>query len=238
MAEQGAGVAIVAALPREIAGLTRGTRPDPGLLKRGIRLHRIPGAVVVAAGMGASRATLAVEAALAAEASVKALISVGLAGACLPGLQAGSVLEVNMVVDAQTGERFESDAKPGSAGSSVTLVTTGSIADVKEKRRLLESYGAALVDMEGATIARLALAHGLGFRAIKAISDEHDFAMESLAAFADKSGQFRTAAFALHAALRPTEWGGVMRLGRKSAAALRALDQAVRLTLDLWLATG
>jgi adenosylhomocysteine nucleosidase len=223
-----AQVAIVAALPREIAGLVCGTRADTALLKRGIRLHRIPGAVVVAAGMGAARVTLAVEAALAAERSTEMLVSMGLAGACAPKLQPGSVVEANVVVDARTGERFVSAAKAG-----VTLATIASIAGVEEKRRLFESYGAVMVDMEAATVARLALARGLAFRAIKGISDAHDFEMKELAAFADERGQFRTAAFALHTALRPATWGRTMRLGRDSAAAVRELERRVRMAVGL-----
>jgi adenosylhomocysteine nucleosidase len=230
--QESARVAIVAALPREIAGLARGMRADAALAKRGIRLYRIPGAVVVAAGMGAVRATLAVEAALAAERSVAMLVSVGFAGACAPGLRAGSVLEASVVVDTRTGERFESAAERGGEERKVTLATIGSVASVREKRRLFETYGASMVDMEAATIARLARARGLGFRAIKGISDAHDFELETLAAFAGKKGQFRTAAFAVHAALRPARWARTMKLGRDSAAALRTLEQTLRRVVD------
>lgn len=79
-------VAIIAALPREIAELVRGVAADEVLRQRGIYLYRLPKAVVVAAGMGATRAELAVEAALAAGA-VDLLISAGLAGACSPDLK-------------------------------------------------------------------------------------------------------------------------------------------------------
>ena len=55
-----AKIAIIAALPREIAGLVRGTRPDAALVKDGVWLYRVPGTVIVAAGMGAERAAVAV----------------------------------------------------------------------------------------------------------------------------------------------------------------------------------
>ena len=89
-----------------------------------------------------------------------------------------------------------------------------------------------MVDMEAATVAKLARARGLPFRAIKAISDEHDFELEALNHFADQRGQFRTAAFALHAAMRPALWKSTMQLGRASAEAIRALDQAVLRLID------
>jgi adenosylhomocysteine nucleosidase len=214
-----AQIAIIAALPREIATLVRRTAADAALVKRGVWLYRMEGAVVVAAGMGAERAAIAVEAA----GDVEMLISTGLAGGCAVGVVAGSVLEVDVVVDAATGERFGTGA-----GAGVTLATAGTIASVGEKARLAESYGAVLVDMEAATVGRLARDKGLGFRAIKGVSDGYDFELSSLAKFAGKRGSFRTGAFALHTAVRPWEWGRAMALGRGSAKALAGLDVALR----------
>jgi adenosylhomocysteine nucleosidase len=77
--------------------------------------------------------------------------------------------------------------------------------------------------MEAATVARLAAAKGLRFRAIKGISDAHDFEMESMSRFADAHGHFRIGAFALHTALRPASWQSAMRLGRESNRALTKL---------------
>jgi len=71
-------IGIVAALPREIAGLVRGVKPDAAMVDQGIYLYRLPQAVVVAAGMGAVRASLAVGAVLGK--GVTTLISTGLAG--------------------------------------------------------------------------------------------------------------------------------------------------------------
>jgi adenosylhomocysteine nucleosidase len=216
---------VIAALPREIAGLVRGTRADAALLRSGIHLHRMANAIVVAAGMGAVRVTLAVQAALRDASSVETLISAGLAGACSPEVVTGDVVEANLVIDARTGERFVADAPEGARR---TLVTAETIASIAEKARLAASYGAGLVDMEAATVARLAQAHGLRFRAIKGISDAHDFGLESLRRFADARGHFRTAAFALHTALRPGTWSAAMRLGRDSKRALVTLESALR----------
>jgi adenosylhomocysteine nucleosidase len=132
-------------------------------------------------------------------------------------LEPGSVAEAGCVVDAQTGERY------GSEG--LLLATTASIASVAEKARLAASYGAAMVDMEAATVARLARAHGLGFRAVKGISDAHDFELEGLSKFAGPRGTFRTGAFALHTMLRPGTWGKAMELGKNSKRALVSLTE-------------
>src|SRR6202020_1215250 len=96
--------AIIAALPREVKQLVRGWQE-----------HRLPGkivvysndlAVVACAGLGAARATLAVQAAVSLPPAVTTLISVGLAGACDPSLRVGEIVRAGVVVDTQSGERF------------------------------------------------------------------------------------------------------------------------------------
>ena len=216
-------LAIIAALPREIAGLVRGVPADRELLRRGVHLYRLPNAIVVTAGMGATRVTLAVEAALRS-APMPTLLSVGLAGGCSPSLAAGVVEEVALVIDARTGERFVSST----ATSGPTLATVDAVAGVLEKARLAATYGAALVDMEAATVARLALANGLRFRAIKAVSDAHSFELPSLARFSGRRGEFRAATFALHLALRPRHWSKAIQLGRDSHRALSALTSTLQ----------
>jgi adenosylhomocysteine nucleosidase len=218
------GLAIIAALPREIAALVKGARPDRSLLVRGIHHYRLPGAVVVAAGMGASRATLAVESALLTG-GVTMLVSAGLAGSCSPQIAAGAIVEATQILDTHTGERYTTMFPQG---DTRLLATTSTIASVHEKARLLATYDAAMVDMEAAAIARLATAHGVWFRAIKAISDAHDFELASLGRFSTPHGHFRTGAFALHTALRPHRWRKTMHLGGNSNRALAALTSRLR----------
>ena len=218
-------VGIIAALPREVAALVQGwkRRQSPD----GVVVYTDGYAVVACAGMGAARAELAVQAAMAAV-SLNGLISVGLAGACDAGLRAGDVVRAGTVVDAGTGEKFE-DSRHWQV-----LVSVDAIAGRSEKERLGRLYGAAAVDMEAAAVGRMARLHGLDFSAIKAISDEADFEIEGLAQFATADGQFREGASALHAALRPAMWGKVIALGRNSSKALAALTAALRVELDLY----
>ena len=213
-------IALIGALPREVAGLVSGVRPEPSLRRAGVFLYKLPTCVVVCGGMGATRVTLAVRAAV--EAGATSLASVGLAGGCDPAQSAGSVVEAEVVVDALSGERYV--GLPGAG----TLVTTHTIASVSEKTRLFAAYGASVVDMEAATVARLAGLHGLAFRAVKAVSDEHDFELSSLARFASPQGHFRTGAFALRTALRPVHWRKAMQLGAGSQKALRALTARLK----------
>jgi adenosylhomocysteine nucleosidase len=215
--------AIVAALPREVRHLVRGWQRH--LLPGKVVAYTSESGVVACAGMGAVRATLAVQAALSLR-PVTVVVSVGLAGACDPALRVGDVVRVGVVVDAQTGERF------GDAQSARVLVSAGAIASVAEKRRLYESYGASAVDMEAAAVARIAEANGLRFEAIKAISDDAGFELRELAWFATHDGQFREAAFAMHAGLRPQLWGKLLQLAGNSNRALRALTAEVESRLD------
>jgi len=220
-----ARIAIIAALPREIEELVRGVPQDSELRRRGIHLYRLEKAIVVAAGMGAARAELAVEAALA-EGGVQLLVSTGLAGACTPDLHAGEVVEAGIIVDGQNGMRYA--AGPG---SDLVLASVNSIANVREKARLSRSYLCSMVDMEAATVARLAVAKGVAFRAIKGISDGYDFELEGLSQFTGEHGEFRSAAFTLYTALRPGTWSKAMQLGRNSQRALTALTETLRLVI-------
>jgi adenosylhomocysteine nucleosidase len=226
-----ASLAIIAALPRELALLSRDLHAVPVSRGNGtiVEAGSLEGGgsqvLLVTAGMGAARASLAVAAALA-HGPVHTILSVGLAGACNPHLSPGSVVEATVVIDSRSGERFATHAHLAHSTGGV-LVTADRIAGVAEKRRLHLSYGADVVDMEAATVARLALAHGLPFRAIKSISDEHDVDLTALAAFADVQGQFRTGAFALHTLLRPARWPAAATLGRNSKRALETLTAAI-----------
>ena len=215
--------AIIAALPREVKHLVRGWQE-----------HRLPGKIVVysndlgvvaCAGMGASRATLAVQAAMSIK-PVTALLSVGLAGACDPALRVGEIVRAGVVVDTQSGERFSNSE------FEQILVSAPSIASVAEKRRLFASYGASAVDMEAATVARMAQAHGLGFRAIKAISDEATFELQELARFATHDGQFREAGFAAYSAVRPQMWAKLFQLAGNSKRAVDALTSELESQLN------
>ena len=216
-------IAIIAALPREIAALVRGVEPHVTFERRGVLVYEMPDAVIVAGGMGPHRATLAFEAARAV-APITMVISAGLAGACSAGLAAGELAEAATVIEARTGERYAAGDSP----HQHVLVSSDAIAGVKDKNRFAETYGAVMVDMEAATIARLAAAHGVSFRAIKAISDGHEFEMPSLSLFADHNGHFRTGAFAMYTAMRPQHWSKAIELGRGSKHGLAKLHAALR----------
>lgn len=149
--------AIIAALPRELAPLARALNAQTiiranGLLLQSATLPNHPDPILlVTAGMGATRVAVAVAAALA-HAPVSTLLSVGLAGACDPHLRPGTLINASLVIDTRSGERF-TPTLPLPGIPSGVLVTVDVIAGTAEKQRLHQSYTAAAVDMEAATVA-------------------------------------------------------------------------------------
>jgi adenosylhomocysteine nucleosidase len=217
--------AIIAALPREVKHLVRGWQQ-----------HRLPNktvvytngfAVVACGGIGPARATLAVQAAMAMK-PVTTLLSVGLAGACYPSLKIGDIVRAGVVVDTQSGERYSNSE------FKQVLVSTPAIASVKEKQRLYESYRASAVEMDAATVARIAQAHNLPFQAIKAISDDAIFELQELARFATKDGQFREAAFAAYSITQPRLWSKLFQLAGNSKRAIQSLTAELESQLDFY----
>jgi adenosylhomocysteine nucleosidase len=215
----------IAAFPREIAAVVahRGWRADRSLSGRNIHLFEHEDAILACAGMGAHRATLALEAALALGPASE-LISVGWAGACTGRLAVGEVVRADVVIDTRTGERFST---AGENQGRQIVVTVAAPASLKEKQRLEMSYHASAVDMEAAAVARIARARELPFYAIKAISDAYDFELPGMEKFTTPEGQIREAAFALRLAFHPSLWKPVATLAKGSKLAAGNLQAAI-----------
>lgn len=216
---------MIAAMAGELKPLVRGWTKMPVARGSGIVMwQRERGAdqhVAVAAGMGSAAARRAFTAAEFAG-SLDAVLSVGLAGALTAQPTPGACFRASEIIDAQTGERFTLLGQ-----RRLRLVTTPAVASIAEKRRLAESYGAAMVDMEAATVARLAQMRGIPVFCLKAISDGPDAELPDLNPFIDVDGKLRMGAFLAHVAIRPATWGPLAQLGRHSAAGARALAEAV-----------
>jgi adenosylhomocysteine nucleosidase len=221
-------IAIVAALPREIAELVRGWKNESRPKKK-IFIYTRGCAVVACAGMGARRAELAVRAALE-YGPVGQILSVGWAGALRYGITAGAVLQPASVIDAVTGERFSCDSGKG------TLVTAAQVADAEQKDILAAQFNADCVDMEAAAVARIAAQHGIPFRAVKAISDARDAKLPPLQMFTTDDGWFRETTFAAYIAARPWLWPGVLRMAVHSSRAAQNLCRELRRMLQTYAA--
>ncbi len=219
-------VAIVAALEREVRGLTKNWRITERQHEgRSFQFFGHGNAVLVCGGIGAQAARRAAEATISLY-SPSVIYSVGFAGALEARLKVGDVVEPALVVNASDGSRT---ALPGGNG---ILVSFSSVASPEQKAKLRESFGAQLVDMEAAAVAQAAQARGVEFAAVKAISDEFDFALPAMERFVDLGGQFQQLRFALFAALRPWLWPKLLQLAGNSNRAASALCDRLRASLD------
>jgi nucleoside phosphorylase len=215
-------VAIVAALEREISGLTRAwNRVQQEYDGRNFVFFEQGEVVAVAGGIGVQSARRAAEAVIALYRPTL-IQSVGFAGALDAGLRAGDVFMPAAVIDARDGSRvvIGGAAEQGHA----VLVTFMEVAGVQQKRSLAKAYSAQAVDMEAAAVAAAAHAQGIAFAVTKVISDESGFEMPQMARFIDSSGQFRGASFAAFIVLRPWLWRRVALLAGNSRKAAKALS--------------
>jgi len=210
-------VALVAALKREVWPVVkRWTACEREFDGRKFTFFENERAVVVCGGIGADAARRAAEAIIQLY-NPTAVESVGFAGALVPELEVGTVIEIKLVIDARDGSRAESPR------GDWTLVSTGSIAGVAQKAKLAQTYGAHAVDMESAAVVRAAQCHRIPFLALKVISDAHDFEMPQMERFVTHNGRFRTRRFFFFALLRPWLWPAIVRFARNSKKAAMAL---------------
>jgi nucleoside phosphorylase len=223
-------IAIIAAMEREIAPLVRGWQR--GTLPSGERkfvLFECGGVLAVVSGIGCRNAELAART-IVAQYRPTLLISAGLAGALIRSLKVASVFTPNVVVDAADGAEFRCTAD-GNHVSGGVLVSAAEIAGAEAKRKLVNRFHGLVVDMEAAGVAKVAQQEQIGFRCVKAISDEADFVLPPMGNFFNDAGEFQRGKFALWAALRPWQWPRIAALARNSKRAIAALSD--RLHQDL-----
>ncbi len=218
-------IGIIAALPAELSPLVRGwsrLSDDAFMTERsGVTV------VAVAGGMGSARAEKAMSIAEAGG-PLHALVSAGWAGGASCGVQPGTAYEVGEVVDAASGERYVTAA----ATSPITLATLDRVAGRAEKRRLAEAYGVSLVDMEAATLAKLARRRGIPFHSWKAVSDVASEDLPDFNRFLDSNKQLRTGQLAAYALIHPRYMAPLVRMGKNAKSGAEALAQALRCWID------
>lgn len=217
-------IGIIAALPGELKPLVKGWKRAP-TQQRFVAKWTMAGSdmwIAVCAGMGADAATRAFAQA-ETDGPLDTVLSIGWAGALREEVYPGEFLIPNNVVDAQTGERYvlAEREKP------VVLVTTAQMANEAEKRRLAETYGGMLVDMESATIVRLAQMRGIPVCCMKIITDDVTAKLPNLNPFIDAMGQMKMTNLIGHVLLRPGYWPELIRLGRASASGANYLAAAL-----------
>jgi adenosylhomocysteine nucleosidase len=219
-------IAIIAALPGELKPLVKGWQrvaAAPAGTKKWILSRDADTWIAVCAGMGAEAALRAYATAVS-DGPVDMLLSVGWAGSLHAEVLPGTVQVPTVVIDAQTGERFNlTEGK-----RQWRLVTTARVADGAEKTRLAATYReAVLVDMEAATVARLADMHGIPLLCIKGVSDAAGATLPDFSSFIDQKGQMRMARFLTYIAVRPGYWPSLLHLGKNSARAANAMRDLI-----------
>jgi len=225
----GGRTAIVVALAREVAPLVKGWSEK--VLDYGGREFEIfenRSVIVVCGGIGAEAARRACEAAIAIY-HPGGLVSAGFAGALTASQQVGDVVIPEQIVDVRDGSRFNAVTGEG------RLVSFSEIASQEQKASLAKAYEAKAVDMEAASVARSAQIHGVGFMAVKAISDEVHETLPDMRPFIEGNGEFRVGRLVTFAAVRPWLWPRLFMLARNSAKASKALCRALQPYVNMWV---
>ena len=216
--------AIIAAFPGELKPLVQGW---PHGNRNGVDFwaQRDPEDewIVASAGAGQPAATRAF-AAIEDGGPVDLVFSVGWAGALAPHIAPGTAHNVAGVIDVRTGERFPCDAEAG----EVWLATSPRVADEAEKCRLASTYGAGLVDMEAAAIARLAAMRAIPFYAIKGVSDGFHANLPDFNRFLSAEGKFEMGRLLVFAILHPWYWPALVRMGENSRKAAQSIAQSLK----------
>jgi adenosylhomocysteine nucleosidase len=230
--------AFIAAFPGELKPLVRtvvssGNSPRvwPHSTRGGVHFWAVRNEeeewIAACAGAGQVAATRAF-AAIEDGGPIDLVFSLGWAGALTPELAPGSAHSVAGVIDVRTGERFRCDAESGHEW----LVTAPVVAGPDEKFRLARAYSAALVDMEAASIARLAAMREIPFYCIKGVSDGFDAKLPDFNRFISSSGQLETARLVLYAMFRPWHWPALIQMGENSSKASQGIAELVLNLLD------
>ena len=208
---------LIAALEREVAPLVRSFRRQRPK-GQSFAVFEWADVSVVCGGIGSKSAAAATRWSVAAL-KPEVVMSVGFAGALLPNCSVGDVVTPATVIDSSTGESFTTLSRSG------VLVTAPAVLPEDEKRALATRFHADAVDMEAASVARVAQQNGIPFVAVKVISDELGFPMPVLDRFVDEVGTFSNSKLLAYAAFRPQLWPVLARLGKNAKFASSQLCQ-------------
>jgi farnesyl-diphosphate farnesyltransferase len=193
-------IAIVTALPEELAPLLRRAKIERVTRFGGLRCHAgtLNGTPVVlmAGGDGVKRAEESVGM-LLQRFDVSLLIGAGIAGGLVPALRAGDLITASEV-RSPNGSVMQCQPLPGVG--PVSICTVERIAGTVAAKHELAASGAQAIDTESAGWARAASMAGVPFSVVRAIFDSVD---EEIPAFVAGDGSIDRAAVVRHALLHP-----------------------------------
>jgi adenosylhomocysteine nucleosidase len=183
-------------------------------------VYRWENSIVVCSGPGYKNAASAAQQAID-RFSPEMMVSIGFAGALVPGMKVGDIFVPRHIVSERTGSAFTSPRGRGS------LVTADTVAGKDRKHVLFARFRAQAVDMEAAAVAAVAASQNCEFLALKVISDELDTGIDFIEPFIRPEG-FRVGAFLAYLLVRPWLWPTVLCLRRDSCRAAENLCRAIR----------
>lgn len=237
-------VAIVTAMPEETRAVLQGARHRKMNLINGRHTCRcnITGhdIVLVEAGMGLLNAGWA--ATLVAEEKPDLIISAGFGGGIVSGLSVGDVVMAEQVLQ-WLGNGFEEVAVGfyghNSAADNLSLlrgsfVTNDGILSKQNLAQHLTGANNPIVEMETAAVARVAVAHGIPFLGIRAVSDAwHEELAFSIDEFCDDTMRIRPTKVLSTILKRPPIIPQLIRLALNSRVAAASLAKAMEQLLRL-----
>jgi nucleoside phosphorylase len=185
---------------------------------------------VAAAGGSAARAEAAARA--LAERGATTLVSVGLAGALVPGLAPGDLILCDAVVLPDGGRVAATPIDlPGTRGAIAG--SDAMVTDAAAKAALAARTGALAVDMESHGVARAAAALGLPLVVARVVADPAARAVPPAAQSGmAPDGTTRPLAVALALLRRPQDLPGLLRLAGDAAAGLATLRRVAERLSD------
>lgn len=183
--------------------------------------------IAVIAGVGPSAAS-AGTASLIEQHSPGVVLVAGVAGAVDSALHIGDVVVPAWAVDATTGVVHHAGELGNAVRHESGVVTTDGWLDPAEIHRF-GSDGAVIVDMETSAVAAVCASHGVEWSAIRAISDRlaDGVVDDRIAGLVGADGHADLGAVARYLVPRPWRVATLIRVGRDSGRATRALADAV-----------
>lgn len=186
--------------------------------------------LVVRTGVGPVQARAAADAAPAAE----VFVSAGCAGGLVDAVRAGDLVAATGVVVlddaggavrrlAASGEAAARVAAGGQRVQAGTIASSARVLQTAADKARAARTGAIAVDMESGAIAEVAERRGIAFVGLRAILDEADDTLPADLLATDARGEPRVLATLARAAVRPSTWRTLGRLGRQQRAATAAL---------------
>lgn len=212
-------------------GIITGIAMEAKLLERFVS----PSLMVDYAGLDPSAAHRAAEKMIANGAT--ALLSFGLAGGLNPAISAGAVVvpaeirgDKKIACDLAWTKRLAALLRET---PSLLAHAPHVLATAESKAAAFATTGAPAADMESYGIAETAAVHGLPFAAVRVVADTAADAIPSTALKSvDNAGRLKVGAAAWGALTHPWQIPGLLRLGGRTATAMKKLEALARLGAD------